>query len=134
MWQANTQRFQISSATGNEYQTELLSALLPQSPNKVIEVVTEQYLRSNQIHRFKWGSEADVFTREGWPFVMKIFQDDPENDIWSLNTLKSYRIAKASCAGLIADFSFCGYSGTCLSGSLEPAVVMRKVELGRVKQ
>lgn len=124
-----TTKYLISSDSVPGWQTELLSLLFPESPVGSIEVTTQRYFDLNNLKRFQWGTEAHVFTTQDWPFVIKIFIDDFHDDVWAINTVRSYRIAKQKGGGLISDFSFCGYSSNPNLEYFEPAVVMRKVEL-----
>jgi hypothetical protein len=90
-------------------------------------------LRAFGINGLTHGTQAVVETKDGWPFVLKRFIDEPSEYVDAEETVQSYEIAHRRLGGLVPDFVFIHVTQPIQLGSTwladETAVIMRKVRL-----
>ncbi len=84
-------------------------------------------LKQFGIHRLTYGSQAFIETKENWPFMLKLFRDEPEERIFSEETIRSYEVAERRLGGLVPDFVL--FDLHTSGNSTETASIMRKVRL-----
>ncbi len=84
------------------------------------------------LKRIGFGAQAEVDSKDGWPFVLKRFVDEPDDSILAKDAIDSYEIASKRLGGLVADFMFVDLDTD--DGLSERAVVMRKVESPNLKE
>lgn len=85
-------------------------------------------LTSFGIKRITFGTQSLIESKEQWPFVLKIFINEPSEYQFAEETVAAYKIAWRKLGGLVADFSLF----TLISeetGNAEIALIMRKVLL-----
>ncbi len=92
--------------------------------NRTVLEVSGDIKQALNLEYYDEGEQANVYTRDDWDFVLKIFKDNPRGEIFIDNTVEAYELAESSLDQLVPEFVFVEIIDD--NGRQQTGIIMRK--------